>query len=174
VTYSGAAATSLTGLAAYEGLPCEIFADQQPRGHMVHLGAFTVSGGAVALPANFKASAIVAFFGFMAPFMSAKLATGAKGGSTLTMKKKIDHLGLLLFDAHAQGLKFGQRFDALDPMPLIEDGAAVDPATVWSEFDAPATELPGEWDTDSRLCLLGQAPYPVKVGGLVLSLQTHA
>jgi hypothetical protein len=172
VSYSGAAVTSLTGLSAYEGFPCEVFADQQPRGHMVHLGAFTVLGGAVALPANQKASAIVAFFGFMAPFMSSKLAYGAKGGSTLTMKKKIDHLGLVLYDAHPQGLQVGQRFDHLDPLPLIEDGGTVDPTTIWGEFDAPMMELPGEWDSDSRLCLLGQAPFPVKVGGLVLSLET--
>jgi hypothetical protein len=173
-TYSGAAVTALTGLSAYEGLPCEVFADQQPRGHMMHLGTFTVSGGAVALPANQKSSAIVAYFGFMAPFMSAKLAYGAKGGSTLTKKKKIDHLGMVLFDAHPQGLRVGQRFDVLDPLPLIEDGGAVDPATVWSEYDATMMELPGEWDTDSRLCLLGQAPFPVKVGGLVISLETSS
>ena len=40
------------------------------------------------------------------------------------MKKKIDHLGLVAFNMHAQGLQFGQDFAHLDPMPQIEDGQA--------------------------------------------------
>jgi len=139
----------------------------------VHLGAFTVSGGVVNLPDNIESSSIVAFFGFMAPFMSAKLAYGAQGGSALTMKKKIDHVGLVLYDAHTRGLQVGQRFDKLDPLPEYQDGAQVDPDTVFSEYDAPMMEVPGEWDTDSRLCLLGQSPLPMTVGGLVLGTKTH-
>jgi hypothetical protein len=164
---------SLTGLSAYEGLPCELFSNQQPLGHMVHLGSAVVSGGTVSLPPNIGGSAVVAYFGFMAPFMSAKLAYGAQGGSALNMKKRIDHLGLVLYDAHASGLQFGQRFDALDPLPGIQDGDAVGANTVFSEFDVPVMEVPGEWDTDARLCLLGQAPFPVTVGGVVVSMETN-
>lgn len=173
VDYSGDPVAIMTGLAAYEGLPCEVFADQQPLGHMVHLGAFTVTGGAVTLPQNTASSAIVLFFGYMAPFMSAKLAYGAQAGTPVTMKKKIDHLGMLLYDAGATSLQIGQRFDAMDDLPAMQDGAEVDPDSVFSEFDVPVMEVPGEWDTDARLCLLGQAPFPVTVGGLVIGIKTN-
>jgi hypothetical protein len=162
----------MTGLSAYKGLPGEFFAEQQPSSRMVYVGTLVPSNGQVTLPNGITATNIVGFFGFMAPFMSAKLAYGAQAGSALTFKKKIDHLGLVMFDASAQSITYGQRFDVLDPMPAYEDDAAVSATAVWSEYDAPTVELPGEWNTDARLCLLGQAPYPVKVGGVIVAVAT--
>lgn len=157
----------------YNGYPCEVFADIGGTGRgLQHIGALTVSGGAIALPNNQVASTIVAYLGFVAPFMSAKLAYGAQMGSALTMKKKLDHVGLVLYDTAAAGLSVGQRMDALDPLPLVEADQVTPAGTVWSEYDGPMVELPGEWNTDARLCLLAQAPNPCMVGAAVLSLQT--
>jgi hypothetical protein len=172
-TYSGAEASVITGLDAYDLLPGEFFADQQPSGRMIRIGTLTPSGGSVTLPNGIQSANVVGFFGYQAPFMSAKLAYGAQRGSALTQKKRIDHIGLAGFDMSAVGLQFGQRFDRLDSLPLIEDGAAVSTGGVWSEFDQPMIELPGEYDTDARLCLLAQAPYPAKVGGIVLGVATN-
>lgn len=172
-TYTGATTNVMTGLSAYEGLTCEVFADQQPSDKLSHAGSFTVSGGSISLPINWKSSNIVAFFGFVAPFMSAKLAYGAQMGSPLTQKKKLDHVGLILYDTHTSGIQIGQRFDHLDPMPQIENGDTVAANTVWGEYDEQMMELPGEWDTDSRLCLLAQAPYPCGVGGVVIAITTN-
>lgn len=172
-TYSGALTSTMTGLAAYNGLTAEVFADQQPSGRMVKIGALTVSGGTITLPQNLQSTSIVAFFGFVAPFMSAKLAYAAQGGSALTQKKKIDHVGLVLYDAGAQSIQIGQRFDHLDELPQIEEGDVVPSTAVWSEYDEPVIEVPGEWDTDARLCLLGQAPNPCKVGAAILSMATN-
>jgi len=172
-SYSGAAANVITGLGSYNGLPGEFFADQQPSDRMIRIGTMTPSGGSVTLPNGITASNVVGFFGYQAPFMSAKLAYGARNGSALMQKKKIDHLGLAAFDMHAAGLQFGQRFDHLDALPLIEDNAAVAANAIWSEYDEPMVEVPGEWDTDARLCLLAQAPYPAKVGGVVVGMATN-
>lgn len=172
-TYSGALTTSFSVGAAFEGLAAEVFADQQPSGRMVRAGTIAVSGGTIALPANWQATSIVACFGYVAPFMSAKLAYAAQTGSPLTQKKRIDHVGLVLYDTHPLGIQYGQRFDRLDALPLYEDGAAVTAGTVWSEYDEPMIEVAGEWDTDARLCLLGQAPYPCKVGAAVVAVTTN-
>jgi hypothetical protein len=172
-TYSGDPVGTMTGLDDFEGLTGEIFADQQPSGRMVRVGSLTVSGGTITLPAGWLSSNIVAMFGFVAPFMSSKLAYAVQLGSPLTQRKKIDHLGLLLYDTHAQGILFGQRFDKLDPLPLVEDGAEVPSDTIWSQYDEPMVSVPGEWDTDARLCLLGQAPYPLKVGAVVVAVATN-
>lgn len=173
-TYAGDPVTSFTGLAAFEGLTAEVFADQQPSNRLVHIGSLTVTGGAIALPPNWQSANIVAFFGYMAPFMSAKLAYGAQGGWPLTQNKKIDHVGLIMFDTHAQlGVQAGQSFDKLDAMPQIEEGATIAAGTVWSQYDQDVFELNGQWDTDARLCLLAQAPYPAKFGGVVVSVDTN-
>lgn len=172
-SYSGDPVAELTGLSAYEGLTAEVFADQQPSGHLSRLGPIIVSGGKITLPINRRASNIVAMFGYVAPFQSAKLAYGATQGTPLTMKKKIDHLGLILFDSHHQGVKYGQGFNLLDDLPQVERGDVVPDDTVWGEIDLPVTELGGSWDTDARLCLLAQAPLPCTLGAAVIAMKTN-
>jgi hypothetical protein len=169
---AGATITSITGLSAYNGLTAEVFADQQPSGRMIRVGALTVAAGAIALPANWQASSIVAFLGYQAPFMSAKLAYAAQGGSALTQPKKINRVGLVMYDVHQAGIQQGQRFDQLDPLPALEDSGAVAAGTIWSEYDQREIAVPGEWDTDARLCLLAQAPLPAKVAAAIVTVAT--
>lgn len=172
-TYDGAETSTITGLSAYNGIPGEFFADQQPSGSLTYVGTLTPSGGSVSLPNGWSATKVIAYFGFMAPFMSAKLGYGAQMGSPLTQTKKIDHVGLVMYDAGAQSITFGQRFDVMDALPLVEEGGDVASTTIWSEYDQSAIELPGEWTSDVRLCLLGQAPYPAKIGAAVVSVRTN-
>lgn len=160
------------GLGGLDDFPCEVFADQQPSGRMIHLGTLTSSFGVLTLPGGMLSSSIVVMHGYIAPFMSAKLAYAAQGGSALSQTKKVDHVGLTLFDAHPLGIQTGQRFDHLDALPAYEDGAPVPADTIWNEYDEPVVEAPGEWDTDARLCLLGQAPYPCKVGAAIVAVAT--
>jgi hypothetical protein len=164
---------SLAAGAQYNGYPAEVFADIGATSDPVHVGSVVVQNGAVTLPNGQQALTIIACLGYVAPFMSAKLAYAAQLGTALTQRKRIDHVGLVLYDAGSQGLQFGQRFDVLDPLPLYEAGAATPPATTWSEYDEPMIEAPGSWQTDARLCLLAQAPNPCTVGGVVIGLATN-
>jgi hypothetical protein len=174
VTATAAAPTaSFTVGTQYNGCPCEVFADIGGTGEPLHIGSLTVAGGAVTLPNGQKATTFTACLGYVAPFMSAKLAYAAQMGSALTQKKRLDHLGLVLTDTHYQGIQFGQRFDALDNLPLYEADQPTPAGTVWSEYDAPMMEVPGEWNTDARLCLLAQAPAPCTVGGVVMGMTTN-
>jgi len=171
-TAASAASTLAVG-AQYNGYPAEVFADIGSTGEPVHVGAIVVANGAITLPNGQTALTIIACLGYVAPFMSAKLAYAAQLGSALTQRKRIDHVGLVLYDANYQGIQFGQRFDALDNLPLCEAGAATPAGTTWSEYDEPMIEAPGSWQTDARLCLLAQAPNPCTVGGVVIGLTTH-
>ncbi len=157
----------------YEGYPCEVFADIGGTGTPVHVGSVVVSGGAVTLPNGQQATTITACLGYVAPFMSAKLAYAAQLGSALAQKKRIDHLGLVMYNTYSQGVQFGQRFDTLDDLPMLEADQSTAAGTVWSEYDAPMVEVPGEWNTDARLCLLAQAPAPCTVGGVVIGIATN-
>ena len=57
----------------------------------------------VTLPNGQTARTIIACLGYVAPFMSAKLAYAAQLGSALTQSKRIDHVGLVLYDANYPG-----------------------------------------------------------------------
>jgi hypothetical protein len=169
--------TSATGTLAvgtqYNGYPAEVFADIGATGEPVHVGSIIVASGAITLPNGQVAQTIIACLGYVAPFMSAKLAYAAQLGSALTQRKRIDHVGLVLYDANYQGLQFGQRFDVLDNLPLYEAGTATPAGTTWSEYDEPMIEVPGSWQTDARLCLLAQAPNPCTLGGVVIGIATN-
>jgi hypothetical protein len=104
----------------YNGYPCEAFADVGSTGEPIHVGSLVVSNGTITLPNGQQATTITACLGYVAPFMSAKLAYAAQLGTALTQKKRVEHIGLVMCDTHYQGLQFGQRFDVLDSLPLYE------------------------------------------------------
>jgi hypothetical protein len=173
ITNTAATATAtLTVGTQYNGYPAEVFADIGSTGEPIHVGSIVVSGGTVTLPNGQTALTITACIGYVAPFMSSKLAYAAQMGSAITQKKRINHVGLVMYDAYYQGVQFGQRFDVLDNLPLVEAGEATPVGTVWSQYDEPMMELPGSWSTDARLCLLAQAPNPCTVGAVVVGLET--
>lgn len=164
--------TTLSVGAQYNGYPCEVFADIGGTGRIKRVGALTVSGGLVTLPNGASATSIYAYFGYVAPFYSAKLAYSVPGASPINVRKKLDALGLILYDTAANGLQYGQTPAQLDELPLVEAEMTVAAGTVWSEYEEPVTTLPGEWDTDSRLMLLAQAPNPCTVGAVTVQAQT--
>jgi hypothetical protein len=61
----------------------------------------------------------------------------------------------------------------MDNLPLVKDGVTVAADTVHADFDGPMTSLPGEWNTDSRLCLLSAAPRPCMVMCAVVDIATN-
>jgi hypothetical protein len=168
-----APAASLSVGTQYNGYPAEVFADIGATGEPVHIGSIVVQGGSVTLPNGQIALTIIACLGYVAPFMSARLAYAAQLGSALTQKKRINHLGMVMYDSHYQGVQAGQRFDAVDGLPLVEAGQTTATGTVWWEYDEPMIEVPGSWNTDARLCLLAQAPFPCTVGAVVIGLETR-
>ena len=135
------------------------------------LGSYTVSS-----TGTFTASEASTGFVFGLPYSgiykSAKLAYAAEAGTALTQKKKVNHVGLVLADVHPQGLQYGQSTDRLDPMPLVEKGAVISTDDMNQTYDEASIEFPGEWDTDSRIVLLAQAPRPVTVLGAVIQMET--
>lgn len=130
------------------------------------LGSAVVSGGAV----PFEADEWCAGLPYEARYRSAKLAGQTALGLSLTQRSRIDHVGLILADAHYQGLRYGPSFDVLDDLPMVEDGAVVDDGTIWESYDRDMVEFPGEWSPDNRICLVAAAPRPCTVLAAVLSI----
>jgi hypothetical protein len=184
VYYSGSSVTTITGLDHLEGETVVVwgwntvtpFTVTMPDGSTKtvgrDLGTFTVSGGQITGLASAVTNAIVGL-SYEADFVSAKLAYGAQLGTAVNQKKRIDHIGLVMFDTHYQGLRYGQDEDHLDDLPAVEDGAATEAHTVWEDFDKPMFPVNGDWDTDSRLYLKAAAPRPCIVAACGIGVETH-
>lgn len=165
VVYEGSATSVIEGLGHLENETVIVWGDGEDE------GAFTVRNGRVALGA--PVTSAVAGLPYTADFRSAKLAYAATMGTALAQKKRIEQIGLVLIDTHAQGVQYGQSFDALADMPAVKDGAVVSAGTILSEYDTPMLALPGAWDTDARLCLRATAPRPATIAAAVIAVQTN-
>lgn len=163
--YSGVATAIISGLSHLEAETVVVWAGG------VDLGTFVVTAGAVTLPSAVT-SAVIGL-GYQARFKSTKLAYAAQAGSALTQTKRVDHLGMVLANTHAQGLRYGPDFTNMDELPQIEEGVQVDQDSIWSAYDKDSVEFNGEYDTDSRVCLEANAPRPCTVLGAVVSMQTY-
>jgi hypothetical protein len=124
-----------------------------------------VAGGQITLAA--AASNVVVGLAYTAQFQSAKLGLVADSSSPLNEQKKLNHLGVILANAHRAALKFGPTLDdtgsmLMDDMPQIEAGTTI-AVPVPADYDENRIEFPGTWTTDMRVCLQAQAPRPVTV-----------
>jgi hypothetical protein len=165
IIYSGASATTITGLDHLNGESVVVW------GNTKDLGTYTVASGQITL------SEVVTWccvgLTYTADFKSAKPALSTAHGSSLLQKKIISQLGLLLANTHAQGLTYGPDFDHLDDLPAKEDGADVDDDQIWVAYDEEGFAFAGAWDTDSRVCLRATAPKPCTLLALVVEWNTN-
>lgn len=172
VVYDDTAATVISGFSHLEGETVEVWADG------AYVGQKTVSSGQITL--DEAASQVCAGLYYEARFKSAKLAFAASMGTALTKKKKVDHLGLILDQTHKDGILYGKNFDQsggeyvnLDSLPAVVDGATVADDTIHDTYDTEPFEFPGEWNTDSRLCLLARAQRPCTVLAAIVEVNTN-
>lgn len=165
VVHQGSPTSTISGLSHLNGKTVVVWADGTDRGTRV------VTGGSISIGS--LASNVVVGLGYRARYRSVKLAYGAQLGTALCQKKRIASLGLILADTHAQGIKFGQSFDVMDQLPLFYKMAPIDPNEIYSSYDQGMESVPGDWDSDARLCLEANAPRPAYVLGMVLGMDMN-
>jgi hypothetical protein len=179
IIYNGAATTTITGLDHLEGETVVVwgwntvtpFLNDDDRAIGRDLGSFVVSGGQITgLPAAVTDACVG--LGYMADWQSTKLAYGAQMGTALVQAKKVDHLGFILKNTHAQGIQYGPDFDNLYDLPGVE-GRVIGENHVWRAYDFSAMEFGGEYSTDSRVCLRGRAPRPATVLAAIVGMATY-
>ncbi len=164
VVYSGVATTTFT--AAH--LP---YAEVVIWGDGIDLGTFTLSAsGTVTIPS------VETYCGglyYRSRYKSTKLAYAAQGGTALTQVKRVNNLGVILASTHIGGLQYGMDFDNMDDLPLVEDGQTMSTDFIYPSYDKKSFEFPGDFDTDSRLCLQSASPRPCTVLAAVVGLETN-
>lgn len=167
IVVSSVTGTSVTGLSHLEGKSVVAW------GGGADLGTYTVASGAITLSASVTSTDVMVGLPYTATFKSTKLAYAAAAGTALTQKKRVGFVGVIMRNTHNDGLEFGRDFTTMDGLPRIKDGLAVGTSDVFSEYDQPAFEFPGEWDTDSRLCLRAASPRPCELLCAVISVETN-
>jgi hypothetical protein len=171
IVYDGAATANIGGLSHLEDETVVVWADGRD------MGSHTVSAGQITLEE--AVSQAVIGLGYTARWKSTKRAFAAALGTALTVKGRIDKVGLILADTHAQGLRFGADFDHLNSIPLadlpritVDDEEVPDTDHVFEAYDEELITFPGSsWTTDSRVCLEAAAPRPAGVLACVVSQQ---
>lgn len=180
ITYSQAASATISGLGHLIGKDVVVWdngvclADADG-----NIATFTVSGaGTITVTHDGVprlATTGMAGLQYEARFRSTKLAyLVTPGDSGLTTRKRIQSLGLVLADTHPQGIEYGNDFETMDSLPLVEGYAVVEPDAVWDEYNWEAFAFPGEWKVDSRLCLRATAPRPCTILAAVAGLNANA
>jgi len=159
VYYSGAPTATLSGLSHLEARTVVCWADGKDQ------GSYLVTGGAIVLPQ--AVSVAVVGLGYQAKYRSVKM-------KDLNLRKKINSLGLLLADTHAQGLLYGQDYTTMDDLPQMEQGAVVDANYIWEDYDLESMEFNGVFDTNARLCLVANAPRPCTVVAATAVFEVNA
>jgi hypothetical protein len=120
----------------------------------------------------------VAGLPYTARYKSAKLAYGAAGGTAMLQQKKVDEVGLIMTDFVRAGVRYGSQFDnaerPLFPPPILKGGTTA-PAIVLSDVDDEEPFVfPGEWTTDSRVCVECASPNTMTLVSMVISITTNA
>jgi hypothetical protein len=137
------------------------------------LGSYTVASGQITL-SEAVTSAIIGLT-YTAQWKSVKLAysQGQNSPQTLAQKKKVSQLAVILLNTHYQGLQFGPDFTNLDDMPQTSGNSIIAADTVHETFDEEAISFPGEWTTDSRLCLQAVSPRPCNILCAIVGVESH-
>lgn len=116
--------------------------------------------------------------GYAGIYQSSKLAYGAQKGTALTQVKRVETLGMVVLDTHPDSIRITPDF-ALDPadwdeLPRLntnlveEDATAAIPRTIEEDM----FPFPGQWDTDSRVCLYLRPGYSACLSALVIGINT--
>ena len=170
------AKSTVTGLTHLKAEKVVVFADGRAlTDSSGDIATFTVdSSGEITMTDggnSYVAQEGVVGLAYRGRFESTKLAYASQLGTALTQRKRLSHLGMLMVNTHAKGVKYGPDFDTLDDLPLIDnEGAEVDPDTIHAAYAKDMFEWPGGWGTDERMCLEMNSPRPATILGVVVGL----
>lgn len=164
--YSGSSTTTITGLSHLEGESVVVW------GNGADLGTYTVTSGQITGLTSAVTSAIIGL-PYTAQYKSVKLAYAAASTTAFNQKKKVNGLGLILYNTHYQGLQYGPDFSKLDSLPLVEEGKVTTVGTIHASYDKDMFEFEGTWNTDARICLQASAPRPCTVLALTFAIETN-
>lgn len=114
---------TITGLSHLEGETVVAWGWNNAGATGFDLGTYTVTSGRIVVSTAYNN--VCVGLPYNASFTSAKLAYAADQGTALNQRKRLIKLGLLLYDTHYQGLRYGQRVLGEATVTMTVAGPAV-------------------------------------------------
>lgn len=176
VIYEGEATNTISGLGHLEGREVIVWADGMDLSPLNASRApktYTVTDEEITLDPGVEVENAVIGLWYRARFRGTKLAYAAQLGSAIGQRKRVHQLSLVLADTHHKGLFIGGTFTRMDCLQQVIEGKPVVAGTIHEDLDLDMMEFPGDWSTDSRVCLEASAPRPCTVMGMVIGLTTN-
>lgn len=179
IIYEGAPTNVISGLSHLEGREVIVWADgidyspsSGPPDARVQK-TYTVTGGQITLDVGVTVSNAIVGLPYSSFYKSSKLAYASP--SPLGQPKKVNAIGMVLYNTHAQGLRYGRNATNLDNLPLVNPntGKKTPANTMFAALDTKMFSFGGNWEIDSRICLAGQAPRPVTVLSCEIAITTN-
>jgi hypothetical protein len=133
---------------------------------------FTVTAGGQIFIDNFVTSLVVGL-PYEARFESVKLAYGSASGTALTQKKRVDHLSIVANNTAPEGISIGRNFASMTKLSSLMHGKPLTAGQIVDQYDYDATSFGGAWDSDSRVCIKCQSPYPAHILGMVITMNNN-
>jgi hypothetical protein len=170
VRQEGAAATTITGLGHLVGKTVQAYGDGADMG----LHVVPPSGTITIARAKAKRAAGLPYTG---RYRSSKLAIGAQMGTAVAQKAKPLQIALVLNNS-SPVIRYGQTFEKMDTLSerdiisTYDAGPGLREGTT-ERLSVPGDPTKGDHNNDPRLCLEFSSPFPVRLGGYVLSHQIN-
>jgi hypothetical protein len=171
------ASATVTGLDHLEGESVVVWADGKClRDTSDAIATFTVSSGSITLTndgSSYSATTGIVGLPYTAQYKSSKLAYAAGMGTALNRRKRIEEIGLTLYNTHHRGLLVGDDYNFLRGLPTALRNTAVAEDTIHATFDWDQQSYNTKWSPDSRLCLEARAPRPATVLAVTMQIETN-
>ena len=162
LTYSGSAATSISGLAHLEGETVSILADGSTH------ASKTVSSGAITLDA--AAKEVQVGLPFTSQIQTLRVDEGSRLGSAQGKIKRISEITVLLY--RSVGLKVGTTDSDLQEISFIDIGSSL--STPIPLFTGQKTiEFVGGYDIDAQILIKQDQPLPMSLLAIFQTLTVN-
>ena len=110
---------------------------------------------------------------YSARMKSTKLPYAAARGTPLNQVKRVGQIGFVLYNTILKSLKFGTSYDYLDVLPAYDRGNEYDDNFLWPHYDGEMVPIDGTFETDPRLHITAQSPYPCTMLALTADIKTN-
>lgn len=169
-----AASASVTGLSHLEGESVVVWNLTAGTPYMDgdDPKTFTVTGGAITLPAAITGDVVVGI-PYTGRWKSTKLAYAAETGTAMSQKKQSLQVAPILYSTHNRAVKFGPSFDKLQVLPRVIKGKDVGASAMLADYDYDAFAIKGDWNNDSRMCMEFRSPLPGTCLGIGILMEAH-
>ena len=162
LTYSGASATTITGLSHLEGETVQILANGAVQPDQV------VTGGQITL----TIAATKAQIGLqcIAKYIGVRLEAGGADGTSQGKINRIDRLAVRFIDTG--GGKVGQYGGRLDDISLRDPSTPMDSPEPIASRDVNV-DFPGDYDTDACIEIRQEQPLPMTIAAIMPRLRSY-